>query len=218
MSLDTFLTLYAIDYVALPSDLRPGLFPTGGRPQGTVAELELGFAAARQEGTVAWSLIPIEGARPLAFVAPRWRWASASGALDEALRPGRADDAGLVVLDGEGTAGGGDGRKLTPCAVSDYRPENLALDCDSLGGYAVVAGENAPGWSATVDGAPATIVTADVVLRAVRVQAGRHHIRFFYRTPLLRFGVTVSALAWLAWAIVAWRTRQRGSRLDTPGA
>jgi hypothetical protein len=207
MSLDSFLTLYAIDYVALPSEVRQELFPVGGRPQGTISELELGFAAARPEGTVAWSLIPVERTRPRAFVAPRWRWASAGGALDDALRPDRAEDAGLVVLEGDGAAGGAAGR-LTPCALAGYRPEKVDLECDSGGGYAVVAGENAPGWSATVDGAAAPIITADVLLRAVRVERGRHRVRFSYRTPLLRTGVAVSAIAWLAWFAVLRRTRR----------
>ena len=221
LSLDTFLTLYAIDHVALPSEVRQRLFPQGsGRPRGSIAELELGFAADRPEGKVAWTLIRTAGVRPRAFVAARWRWAPSARALDMLVDPARGADGDLVVLTGDGSAGGGDEGKLTPCTVAAYRPERIALECDSpSGGYAVLADENAPGWSATVDGERAPISSADVLLRAVPVSRGRHRVEFSYRTPLLRAGAIVSALAWLGVLALfcGMRRRSAPSVVERPG-
>ena len=221
LSLDTFLTLYAIDHVALPSEVRQRLFPQGsGRPRGSIAELELGFAADRPEGKVAWTLIRTAGVRPRAFVAARWRWAPSARALDMLVDPARGADADLVVLTGDGSAGGGDEAKLAPCTVAAYRPERIALECDSpSGGYAVLADENAPGWSATVDGERAPISSADVLLRAVPVNRGRHRVEFSYRTPLLRAGAIVSAFAWLGVLALfcGMRRRSAPSVVERPG-
>jgi hypothetical protein len=197
MSLDAFLTLYAVDYVALPTEVRRRLFPPGGRPQGLVAQLDFGQAEESPDG-IPWSLVPVEGARPRAFVAPRWRFATLEGTLSSLRDPARTSDPALVVLTGAGAAGGDPGATLTPCAVASYRPEKVVLECDSpSGGHAVLADENAPGWTATVDGKPAPIVNADVLLRAVRVEPGRHRIELVYRTPFLRLGALISLAAWL---------------------
>ena len=210
MPLRSFLTLFAIDAVVLPAELRPRLL--GGEhdaPQGLLADLELGSATQSEdgEGNLAWTLARTEGVRPRAFVAPRWRWVPASGALDALLAQSRGDDPALVVLTGDGPVSPPDrtALALTPCSVPSYVPEHVQLVCDSpAGGYVTLVDENAPGWTATVDDIPTPIVTADLLLRAVRVEAGRHRVEFLYRTPLLRLGMLLSALSWIAWLALLW--------------
>lgn len=71
----------------------------------------------------------------------------------------------------------------------------------------------APGWSATVDGQPQSIVRADGLFRAVAVPAGQHQIVWQFDPPGLRVGAVVSAVAWLA-AIALWIVlRRRQDRL-----
>jgi hypothetical protein len=53
-----------------------------------------------------------------------------------------------------------------------------------------------PGWKATLDGAEAALVPADVAGRALALPAGEHWVELRYRAPGLRTGVAVS-LAWL---------------------
>jgi hypothetical protein len=222
MRLDAFQALYAIDGVALPRELVPALLPAGGRGDGALAQVTLDIAAeGRPSDAFGWTLVRSEGVRPRAFVAPRWRWAAPSAAVAATVDPARGGDAGLVVLSGDGGDGSPPDRgslPLEPCSIEDYRPERVALSCTSAaGGHAVLVEENAPGWTATVDGVPAPVLTADVLLRAVRVGPGRHDVVFAYRTPLLRAGVAVSIVAWLAWFAVAWRGGAIRARVEGDG-
>jgi hypothetical protein len=210
MPLQAFLSLLSIDYVALPRELAPRLLGAGDREPALLAELELGFASEEPagDGTFGFTLAPSRSIRPRAFVAPRWRWAAAPDAVAALLAPGRPADPGLVVLTGAGPPGGGDRLPLSPCRIEAYRPERIAIRCASpAGGYAVLAEENAPGWTAAVDGEPAAVSSADVLLRAVPIPPGSHRVELRYRTPLLRVGAAISALAWLAWLGLLARTR-----------
>jgi uncharacterized membrane protein YfhO len=75
----------------------------------------------------------------------------------------------------------------------------------------------APGWSATVDGKSAPIERVDLLARAVWIDEGRHRIEMTYRTPGLRLGSAVAALAWLN-LLVGWLIAVRKeSRADRAG-
>jgi hypothetical protein len=205
MPLASFQILYAVDAVVLPSELREALFPAGsGLGQGVVAQVMLD--AASDHGR--WALVRSTGIRPRAFVAPRWRWEPFQGALAATVTAGREADPGLVVLTGTGRPSPAEHASLPllPCDVTGYRPERVELDCSApAGGFAVLVDEMAEGWIATVDGVEARVETADVVLRAVAVEPGRHRVVLTYRTPWLRTGVLLSALAWAAWLWLRWR-------------
>ena len=49
------------------------------------------------------------------------------------------------------------------------------------GGYVVLNDVWHPWWTATVDGKPADILTANVLFRAVEVTPGRHQVRFEFK-------------------------------------
>ncbi|MGB8931559.1 MAG: hypothetical protein WCC48_09975, partial [Anaeromyxobacteraceae bacterium] len=51
-----------------------------------------------------------------------------------------------------------------------------------------------PGWRATVDGQPAEILAADILVRAVRWPAGRHTLVMTYDPPEVRLGLALSAV------------------------
>jgi len=80
--------------------------------------------------------------------------------------------------------------------------------------WLILADTWAPGWQASVDGAPGRIWQADYLFRAVRVPAGEHQVLFLYRPISLRLGLLVSALgaAVLALTIARDRRRARPSR------
>src|SRR5207302_8730939 len=68
-------------------------------------------------------------------------------------------------------------------------------------GLVVVLDPWFPGWSATVDGAPATLLRANYAFMAVPVQAGRHTVRLWYFPRRLLPGLAIAILA--AAALVA---------------
>ncbi len=157
--------------------------------------------------------------RPRAFVAPRWTWHADKEALLRQLFPIAPDQLRSVAqahvrLLGTGPAPprpatGSRPQPAPPCAIASDRPERVELTCRSTsGGYAVLLDRDAPGWRAEVDGQPATIVTADLLARAVAVGPGQHRVRFEYVTPGLRLGGLLAALAWLNAAVLALLLRR----------
>src|SRR5262249_58563239 len=78
--LRTFLTLYAIDYVALPSEMRSRLLPPGQPPRGTVTEFLVSAGTVSPREEYRWTPVPTDGVRPRAFVAPPRRGAAAAEA------------------------------------------------------------------------------------------------------------------------------------------
>jgi len=61
-------------------------------------------------------------------------------------------------------------------------------------GHLVISDCDAPGWTATVDGAPAPIRRANMLFRAVPVPAGRHTIEMSYRPFSVKAGAATSLL------------------------
>jgi len=76
----------------------------------------------------------------------------------------------------------------------------------------------APGWRVEVDGEVRPLLTADLVLRAVALEAGTHTVRFHYHDPAVRKGLTLTVfgvilmLALLVVPVVFSRMRP-----DSPG-
>jgi uncharacterized membrane protein YfhO len=83
----------------------------------------------------------------------------------------------------------------------------------------VLLDANAPGWTATVTGAPAPILTANVAFRAVAIPAGHHLVRFSYTPPAWGPARLVTGVALLAlglWLFLALPRRTRVP-MDRPG-
>jgi uncharacterized membrane protein YfhO len=69
-----------------------------------------------------------------------------------------------------------------------------------------------PGWHADVDGRAMPIRPADGAFRAVAVDAGRHHVRFYYRPASVLAGGVISivgAVALAAFLLIAGARRRR---------
>ena len=73
-----------------------------------------------------------------------------------------------------------------------------------------------PGWSATVDGRPTTILPADGLLMGIPVEPGAHQIRLTYRDPDVTRGLQAGAVVWLglALAYLVALTLERWRRRD----
>jgi hypothetical protein len=84
---------------------------------------------------------------------------------------------------------------------------DVELDQPAPAGSALIVSENYyPGWSATVDGEPATIGRADMTLIGVELPAGARHVSLRFASPPYETGkkVTLAALLLaLAWWSIA---------------
>jgi hypothetical protein len=89
--------------------------------------------------------------------------------------------------------------------------EMVRIEAESSGaGLLVVNDAFWPGWRATIDGAPAEVLAADVLVRAVRWPAGRHTLVMTYAPPEIAAGLAVSAAGAVAAAALAlWSARRR---------
>ena len=73
-------------------------------------------------------------------------------------------------------------------------------------------------WRATADSRPATIVRANGLFRAVRLNPGRHVVEFLYRPRAFLAGAAISAaLLGMVIGLLAWpalpRMRAAGTRM-----
>lgn len=83
--------------------------------------------------------------------------------------------------------------------ILEWRPDRVRLEADLASpGYVVLVDTYDPSWSATVDGAPAPILRANVAFRAVALGAGRHEVEMVCRPAGLYAGLVVSALTAMA--------------------
>lgn len=134
---------------------------------------------------------------PRAFVVQRA--APLPGSRSEALQALKAANLRQLVLleDFEGTPDpAAPDADLRPATITEYLPNRVTVQVhDSAPGYLVLADIWFPGWSVTVDGAPAHLHRADYLFRAVRVPAGTHEIAFTFRPESYAYGKAISGLA-----------------------
>jgi hypothetical protein len=106
-----------------------------------------------------------------------------------------------------------------PVAAREVRVEGGWLEAVLTApeaGVAVVLEPWFPGWSATLDGAPAPLARADYAFMAVPVPAGTHHLRLEYRNAQVGRGAAVAALAMAALLAVLYLRRRRASAAPSP--
>ena len=85
--------------------------------------------------------------------------------------------------------------------VNSYEPERIALQVDLLApGVLVLSDSWYPGWRATVDGQPVSVLRANLLFRAVVVPAGVHDVVFEFVPDGLRAGAAAALLAGLVLA------------------
>lgn len=78
-------------------------------------------------------------------------------------------------------------------------------------GILVLADTNYPGWEATVDGRPTTIVEMYGALRGVALAAGHHTVEFRYRPAVVWIGLGLTLLGLSSAMLMLWRDRSAAS-------
>jgi len=105
-----------------------------------------------------------------------------------------------------------------PARVERVRETTNTIDADvDAAGRTLLAIAVTPHkyWRATIDGAPATLVRANVGFQAIEIPRGRHHVSMRYRNPLVVPSAIVSLIAAAALATVA-ALRSRAPRPPWP--
>jgi hypothetical protein len=139
-------------------------------------------------------------------------WAPASDDdVPGALAAAAAGDRALLAPDAPRAALPAPGAPEGPVAAERIAVDGGRIEAELSAprpGLAVVLDPWFPGWSATVDGAPAPIARADYAFMAVPVPAGRHALRLEYRNAQVARGAAVAlATAVLLAAVLVWRRR-----------
>jgi len=154
------------------------------------------------------------GAFPRAWVAGAYRIEKSDEAL-AVMANGEVDLRHTVMLDKKPAVEPVPGDSAAVTVVKLGAMESSFQVTLDRPGIVVVSEVYYQDWKATVDGAPAEMLRADHVLRAVALPAGHHEIVFHYDASLVREGATISittfTLTLLAWAGAAL-LRRKGAR------
>ena len=174
---------------------------------GQIAALEgMGLATAFVDGR--YVVLRNPSAWPRAYVAFRPR--VVDGSRQAVAAVGGLRSTAEVVLEETprgGISGPGDGE----CQIREHTGDRVAIDVVASAPALVVLSENYdPGWTATVNGAPARVLPANAAFRAVEVPAGRSRVEFRYRPRGWTAGLLVSAAALAAIGGMALRKPGRG--------
>ena len=164
--------------------------------------------AGGADGVRAWAVEH----RPWASFAPGARTADGPRAAAHALAQELAAGRGTVVVEAQSAPATARG---TVHAVS-RRAAEVVIEAESEGPALLVVNDaHAPGWVAEIDGRPAPILAADVLVRAVPWPGGRHRLVMRYEPPEVALGIAVSAAAVVV-ALGSWLLGRR-RRAGPPG-
>ncbi|MCH3967669.1 MAG: YfhO family protein [Atopobiaceae bacterium] len=115
-----------------------------------------------------------------------------------------------------------DGFDSQVVALGEETMQDTVVGCNSVTGDVSLSSERmlyfsipySSGWTATVDGEPATLIEANTAFMALDLPAGEHTIELHYMTPGLREGAAVSmcGLAALVGVIVLQERHRRGTK------
>ncbi len=178
------LELYNVRYVLAPAS-DPDL--PGIKSELIYRDRQLGLA-----------IIRLPDALPRAFWAP-----TALAAKDERAAMALVERMDIrsqaVITTDEDLGPVGADAGIVPAAITSYAPEEVEIECDApAAGWLVLSDRYYPGWRALVDGKETKIYCANVMVRAVRVDQGRHAVSFTFRSRALRRGGFISFPAWIA--------------------
>ncbi len=134
-------------------------------------------------------------ALPRATLVDRYRVIRPAKAILDSVANGTAESSEVTFLDADpGMPMGKMGR--AGLRVVSYRLNDVTIQTDTQGPAILrLADLWYPDWTATVDGRPAPILHADDLLRGVVVPAGRHEVKFTFRSPATRQGLMISILS-----------------------
>jgi hypothetical protein len=153
-----------------------------------------------------------DGALPRARYVPRVEVVHDADALLRRLAFGDDDLARVALVEQPPPSGFvGAAGPLRDGAVRVVRddPEHIVLDVDApVRGFLFLADQHAPGWSATVNGAPTPIVRANFAFRLIEVPQGTSRVELRYRPASVPIGAAISIVTLVGVGLVLLRGRR----------
>lgn len=196
-----------------PLNMRYLIVPADAVRRGDIAPLVVGLPAVYQDERV--RVLDRESAYPRAWLVHAAREVAAGEALPLLAEEG-FDPRQEALLEGSVPA-------LEPApdpategaSYVHSEPDRIDVEVSAASPALLMLSEIwDPGWSATVDGAPAPVILANHVFRAVPVPAGDHTVILRYDPPLLRIGMLVTAATTLLVIVAAVAMESRRSADD----
>jgi uncharacterized membrane protein YfhO len=99
--------------------------------------------------------------------------------------------------------------------VTSYRANGVSVHTSaSADAWLVLSDTYYPGWTATVDGRPASVLRGDVLFRVVAIPGGEHDVQFRFEPASIERGLPVSlgalvlVLLTVGYAVVGGRARR----------
>ena len=175
-------------------------------------------AVVEQDAVFKLALVAPPGAGARLFVTDRRCVASPDEAVAAVMAPSFTLEGATVVECPPQPLPPNEEEPAGEAQLTEYLPERVALSASARRPAVVVLNDAfAAGWTATVDGAPAEILRANGVARAVSLGAGEHQVVFTYRTPGLRTGLWLGLLGVLVF-LAALALERRRTRSSTSGS
>lgn len=170
--------------------------------------------------------VRVQGDEALGFelwTVPHRPWAFFATAAMPASGPEEARDLMLALASGghEGAVAVETVRTLPVAPGRVLRvsreAERVVIEAESgAPGLLVVQDAYWPGWRATIDGAPASILAADLLVRAVEWPAGSHRLELRYEPPEVTFGLLLTAFGALTIIALSLRARRPPAGAPSP--
>jgi hypothetical protein len=127
-----------------------------------------------------------------------------------------------AIIEHEPAAAGDTGPPVPPSATITTDTANRVVvqaGVGAAGGYVVMLDSFSEDWRATADGHPATLVRANGLFRAVRLNPGPHVVEFLYRPRAFLIGAAASAAGLaIVLGLFAWPVQTKRSGIRSPAA
>jgi hypothetical protein len=85
--------------------------------------------------------------------------------------------------------------EFRPARIVEYKPNDVTIEVQlDQPGYLVLSDSWFPGWTATDNGRPVSVLPANIAFRAVPLDAGDHRVQFHFHPPGFTIGALISLL------------------------
>jgi hypothetical protein len=150
---------------------------------------------------------------PRVMVVSKTEVVANTGQQIEALFRSGWDIRSTAIIEREPAAAGDSLPPVPPSATITTDSANRVVvraGAGEAGGYMVMLDSFSDDWRATADGQPATVVRANGLFRAVRLNPGAHVVEFLYRPRAFLIGAAVSAAGFATvLGLLAWPARAK---------